>query len=292
MPLASVSVSSTKPAATSRNRKRSSVSSGGVPRSRPHRAARGAGAFRGRSSRSACSARRRTARRRPARPRCGPRPAARRRRSKRCGCTPTSGGSSAQTAATGRTTAPTPGSARSTPDNHATSTASARDQRQRIDERQVEAFGRDDAIASVDRERSAATSARCDAGPRVALVMRRRRRRRAASAPMRQRVQRGDERRAVESTCTDASLTRARRRCRRARRVHGRFRCSTTLTERLSRVVKTLRGEARLTDANIQDALREVRLALLEADVALPVVRSFIARCARRRRSARKSSAR
>ena len=51
-----------------------------------------------------------------------------------------------------------------------------------------------------------------------------------------------------------------------------------TLTERLSRVVKTLRGEARLTDANIQDALREVRLALLEADVALPVVRTFVAR--------------
>jgi signal recognition particle subunit SRP54 len=49
-----------------------------------------------------------------------------------------------------------------------------------------------------------------------------------------------------------------------------------TLTERLSRVVKTLRGEARLTDANIQDALREVRLALLEADVALPVVKSFV----------------
>ena len=49
-----------------------------------------------------------------------------------------------------------------------------------------------------------------------------------------------------------------------------------TLTERLSRVVKTLRGEARLTEANIQDALREVRVALLEADVALPVVRSFI----------------
>jgi signal recognition particle subunit SRP54 len=49
-----------------------------------------------------------------------------------------------------------------------------------------------------------------------------------------------------------------------------------TLTERLSRVVKTLRGEARLTEANIQDALREVRLALLEADVALPVVKSFI----------------
>ena len=49
------------------------------------------------------------------------------------------------------------------------------------------------------------------------------------------------------------------------------------LTERLGRVAKTLRGEARLTDANIQEALREVRMALLEADVALPVVRDFIA---------------
>jgi signal recognition particle subunit SRP54 len=49
------------------------------------------------------------------------------------------------------------------------------------------------------------------------------------------------------------------------------------LSQRLSRVVKELRGEARLTDANIQDALREVRLALLEADVALPVVKDFIA---------------
>ncbi len=48
------------------------------------------------------------------------------------------------------------------------------------------------------------------------------------------------------------------------------------LTGRLSKVVKTLRGEARLTEANIQDALREVRMALLEADVALPVVRDFI----------------
>jgi signal recognition particle subunit SRP54 len=50
------------------------------------------------------------------------------------------------------------------------------------------------------------------------------------------------------------------------------------LTQRLSQVVKTLRGEARLTEANIQEALREVRLALLEADVALPVVKEFIAR--------------
>jgi signal recognition particle subunit SRP54 len=49
-----------------------------------------------------------------------------------------------------------------------------------------------------------------------------------------------------------------------------------TLTQRLSRVVKTLRGEARLTDANITEALREVRQALLEADVALPVVKDFI----------------
>jgi len=50
------------------------------------------------------------------------------------------------------------------------------------------------------------------------------------------------------------------------------------LTQRLSKVVKTLRGQARLTDDNIQDAMREVRLALLEADVALPVVKDFVAR--------------
>jgi signal recognition particle subunit SRP54 len=49
------------------------------------------------------------------------------------------------------------------------------------------------------------------------------------------------------------------------------------LTQRLSRVVKTIRGEARLTEANIAEALREVRVALLEADVAVPVVRDFIA---------------
>jgi signal recognition particle subunit SRP54 len=50
------------------------------------------------------------------------------------------------------------------------------------------------------------------------------------------------------------------------------------LSQRLSRVMKTLRGEARLTEANIQEALREVRVALLEADVALPVVKTFIER--------------
>lgn len=47
------------------------------------------------------------------------------------------------------------------------------------------------------------------------------------------------------------------------------------LSERLSQTVKKLRGQARLTDDNIKDALRDVRMALLEADVALPVVREF-----------------
>jgi len=51
-----------------------------------------------------------------------------------------------------------------------------------------------------------------------------------------------------------------------------------SLTSRLAAVVKTLRGQGRLTDANIQDALREVRIALLEADVGLQVVKDFIAR--------------
>ncbi len=53
---------------------------------------------------------------------------------------------------------------------------------------------------------------------------------------------------------------------------------ASTLSDRLSRLVKTMRGQARITDSNIQDMLREVRMALLEADVALPVVRDFIAR--------------
>ena len=50
------------------------------------------------------------------------------------------------------------------------------------------------------------------------------------------------------------------------------------LTSRFSGVIKSLRGEARLTESNIQEALREVRMALLEADVALPVIKEFIAR--------------
>src|SRR5207244_4134571 len=48
------------------------------------------------------------------------------------------------------------------------------------------------------------------------------------------------------------------------------------LTARLAGIVKHIRGEARLTEANIQEALREVRIALLEADVALPGVKHFI----------------
>ena len=48
------------------------------------------------------------------------------------------------------------------------------------------------------------------------------------------------------------------------------------LTARLTKIVKQMRGEARLSEENIQEALREVRVALLEADVALPVVKHFI----------------
>ena len=49
-----------------------------------------------------------------------------------------------------------------------------------------------------------------------------------------------------------------------------------SLTERLSKTLKDLRGQGRLTEDNIKDSLREVRMALLEADVALPVVKTFI----------------
>ncbi|MFN7693504.1 MAG: signal recognition particle protein [Burkholderiales bacterium] len=53
---------------------------------------------------------------------------------------------------------------------------------------------------------------------------------------------------------------------------------ASTLADRLGRLVKTMRGQARITETNVQEMLREVRMALLEADVALPVVRDFIAR--------------
>jgi len=51
-----------------------------------------------------------------------------------------------------------------------------------------------------------------------------------------------------------------------------------SLQERLSQSLKIVAGQARLTEENIQDTLRQVRMALLEADVALPVVRDFVAR--------------
>jgi signal recognition particle subunit SRP54 len=50
------------------------------------------------------------------------------------------------------------------------------------------------------------------------------------------------------------------------------------LTQRLSNVVKTLRGHARITEDNVQEMLREVRLALLDADAGLPVVKDFVGR--------------
>ena len=54
------------------------------------------------------------------------------------------------------------------------------------------------------------------------------------------------------------------------------------LTERLGRTLKNLRGQGRLTEDNIKDSLREVRMALLEADVALPVVKDFISHVRKR----------
>lgn len=51
-----------------------------------------------------------------------------------------------------------------------------------------------------------------------------------------------------------------------------------SLSQRLAKVVKTMRGQARLTETNTKEMLREVRIALLEADVALPVVREVLTR--------------
>src|SRR5690242_11636234 len=48
-----------------------------------------------------------------------------------------------------------------------------------------------------------------------------------------------------------------------------------SLTERLTKTLSALRGSGRLTEQNVRDALKDVRLALLEADVALPVVKTF-----------------
>ena len=51
-----------------------------------------------------------------------------------------------------------------------------------------------------------------------------------------------------------------------------------SLSDRLGSTLQNLRGQGRLTESNIKDSLREVRMALLEADVALPVVKVFIER--------------
>lgn len=49
------------------------------------------------------------------------------------------------------------------------------------------------------------------------------------------------------------------------------------LSERLTGVVDSLKGKGRLTEDNIKDTMRQVRMALIEADVALPVVKEFVA---------------
>lgn len=55
------------------------------------------------------------------------------------------------------------------------------------------------------------------------------------------------------------------------------------LTDRLSKTLKNISGKGRLTEDNIKETLREVRMALLEADVALPVVREFVNRVKEKR---------
>lgn len=53
---------------------------------------------------------------------------------------------------------------------------------------------------------------------------------------------------------------------------------ASTLSNKFSQIVKQMRGQARITESNVSDMMREVRMALLEADVALPVVREFVAK--------------
>jgi signal recognition particle subunit SRP54 len=64
-----------------------------------------------------------------------------------------------------------------------------------------------------------------------------------------------------------------------------------TLSERLTGALRDLRGKGRLSDADIDTTCREIRIALLEADVALPVVRSFVARIKERAKGAEVSGA-
>ena len=64
-----------------------------------------------------------------------------------------------------------------------------------------------------------------------------------------------------------------------------------TLSDRLTSVFTNLRGKGRLSEADIDATCREIRIALLEADVALPVVRTFIAKVKERARGAEVSQA-
>ncbi|NLU81544.1 signal recognition particle protein [Rhodococcus sp. HNM0569] len=64
-----------------------------------------------------------------------------------------------------------------------------------------------------------------------------------------------------------------------------------SLSDRLNGALKDLRGKGRLSDADIDSTAREIRLALLEADVALPVVRAFVARIKERAKGAEVSAA-
>ncbi len=64
-----------------------------------------------------------------------------------------------------------------------------------------------------------------------------------------------------------------------------------TLSDRLDKVFTSLRGKGRLSEADIDATAREIRIALLEADVALPVVKAFIGAVKERARSAEVSGA-
>ena len=64
-----------------------------------------------------------------------------------------------------------------------------------------------------------------------------------------------------------------------------------SLSDRLTGALKDLRGKGRLSDADIDRTCREIRLALLEADVSLPVVRAFISRIKERAKGQEVSAA-
>ncbi|HEY2193734.1 MAG TPA: signal recognition particle receptor subunit alpha, partial [Actinomycetospora sp.] len=64
-----------------------------------------------------------------------------------------------------------------------------------------------------------------------------------------------------------------------------------TLSERLTSVLSDLRGKGRLSESDIDTTCREIRIALLEADVALPVVREFVKQVKERAKGAEVSEA-